>query len=121
MAQVTIYTRPFCGFCARALALLADKGAQVNEIEAGFDPAKRAEMVARSGGATFPSDIHRRSSRGRLRRPRGARSARRTRRPAERVTIEVSLIQLRTPASQAAGVAPGRTAGSRGGLARRPD
>ena len=54
MAQVTIYTRPFCGFCARALALLAEKGAQVNEIEAGFDPAKRSEMVARSGGSTFP-------------------------------------------------------------------
>ncbi len=54
MAQVTIYTRPFCGYCARALALLADKGAEVNEIEAGFDPAKRSEMVARSGGATFP-------------------------------------------------------------------
>jgi glutaredoxin 3 len=55
MAQVTIYTRPFCGFCARALALLAEKGVQVNEVEAGFDPAKRNEMIARSGGAaTFP-------------------------------------------------------------------
>ena len=27
MAHVTIYTRPFCGYCARALALLSDKGA----------------------------------------------------------------------------------------------
>jgi glutaredoxin 3 len=55
MAQVTIYTRPFCGFCAHALALLGEKGAEVNEIEAGFDPAKRTEMLSRSGGAaTFP-------------------------------------------------------------------
>jgi glutaredoxin 3 len=54
MIQVTIYTRPFCGFCSRALGLLAGKGAQVNEIEAGFDPEKRREMTARSGGSTFP-------------------------------------------------------------------
>jgi glutaredoxin 3 len=55
MAQVTIYTRPFCGFCARALSLLGEKGADVSEIEAGMDPAKRQEMIARSAGAkTFP-------------------------------------------------------------------
>jgi glutaredoxin 3 len=51
---VTIYTRPFCGYCARALSLLGRKGAEITEIEAGFDPGKRAEMVRRSGGATFP-------------------------------------------------------------------
>ncbi len=54
MAQVTIYTRPFCGFCARALGLLGEKGADINEIEAGFDPARRQEMISRSGGTTFP-------------------------------------------------------------------
>ncbi|HEY7853143.1 MAG TPA: glutaredoxin 3 [Caulobacteraceae bacterium] len=54
MAQVTIYTRPFCGYCARALAVLREKGAAVDEIEAGFDPEKRREMVARSGRQTFP-------------------------------------------------------------------
>ena len=54
MADVTIYTRPFCGFCARALGILGEKGARVTEIEAGFDPAKRREMIARSGASTFP-------------------------------------------------------------------
>ena len=54
MAHVTIYTRPFCGFCARALRLLGDKKAQVIEIEAGFDPALRREMIQRSGASTFP-------------------------------------------------------------------
>ena len=55
MARVTIYTRPFCGFCARALSVLNAKGADVTEIEAGFDPAKRQEMIAKAGGrATFP-------------------------------------------------------------------
>lgn len=54
MAHVTIYTRPFCGYCTRALKLLGDKGADVTEIEAGMDPAKRQEMIDRSGRATFP-------------------------------------------------------------------
>lgn len=54
MASVVIYTRPFCGYCSEALRLLRDKGADFQEIEAGFDPAKRSEMVQRSGRATFP-------------------------------------------------------------------
>jgi glutaredoxin 3 len=54
MAKVTIYTRPFCGFCARALRVLNEKGAEFEEIEAGMDPAKRKEMMDRSGRSTFP-------------------------------------------------------------------
>ncbi|HRD47562.1 MAG TPA: glutaredoxin 3 [Caulobacter sp.] len=54
MAKVTIYTRPFCGYCARALALLANKGADFEEIEAGMDPELRREMMDRSGRTTFP-------------------------------------------------------------------
>jgi glutaredoxin 3 len=55
MSKVEIYTRPFCGYCARALSLLNAKGADFTEIEAGMDPALRNEMIQRSGGrATFP-------------------------------------------------------------------
>lgn len=54
MAHVTIYTRPGCGYCHRALALLEQKGADFTEIQAGFDPTLRQEMVQRSGRATFP-------------------------------------------------------------------
>jgi glutaredoxin 3 len=55
MAKVTIYTRPFCGYCSRALSLLNEKGAEFTEIEAGFDPAMRQEMISRAGGrSTFP-------------------------------------------------------------------
>ena len=54
MTQVTIYTRPFCGYCGRALALLGRKGVDFTEIEAGFDPGLRAEMVRRAGATTFP-------------------------------------------------------------------
>jgi glutaredoxin 3 len=55
MAHVTIYTRPGCGYCSRALSLLQQKGVEFTEINAGFDPALRQEMVQRSGGgSTFP-------------------------------------------------------------------
>jgi glutaredoxin 3 len=54
MAEVVIYTRPFCGFCARALRLLGEKGAAFTEIDAGMDPALRREMTQRSGRTTFP-------------------------------------------------------------------
>jgi len=55
MAHVTLYTRPFCGYCARAVSLLNAKGADFTEVEAGMDPALRQEMIQRSGGrATFP-------------------------------------------------------------------
>jgi glutaredoxin 3 len=54
MAHVTIYTRPFCGYCSRAISLLNEKRAEYTEIEAGFDPALRQEMMRRSGRNTFP-------------------------------------------------------------------
>lgn len=55
MNQVTIYTKPYCPFCIRAVELLESKGVAFDEIEAAFDPDKRQEMIQRSGGrATFP-------------------------------------------------------------------
>jgi len=54
MLPVTVYTRAFCPYCSRALALLHRKGAQVTEIDATFDPAKKREMIERSGRWTFP-------------------------------------------------------------------
>ena len=55
MTQVTIYTKPFCPYCVRALSLLEKKGVEFTVIEAAFDPEKRQEMMRRSNGrATFP-------------------------------------------------------------------
>lgn len=55
MAKVVIYTKPYCPYCVRALALLERKGAEVEQIEAAFDRDKKAEMIQRSGGRmTFP-------------------------------------------------------------------
>jgi len=53
MRPVTVYTRAFCPYCTRALALLARKGVAVTEIDGG-DPARRQEMIERSGRWTFP-------------------------------------------------------------------
>lgn len=55
MANVEIYTREFCGYCARALALLTRKGVEFTEIPAGMDPDRRREMIQRAGGRnTYP-------------------------------------------------------------------
>ncbi len=63
MPKVTIYTRQFCPFCTRALALLESKAIEFEHIDAGMDPARKQEMVTRaSGGRTFPQifigDLH---------------------------------------------------------------
>ena len=54
MTQVTIYTKPYFPYCIRAVSLLEKKGIDFTEIEAAFDPEKRAEMMQRSGRTTFP-------------------------------------------------------------------
>jgi glutaredoxin 3 len=54
MTQVTIYTKPYCPYCVRAVDLLEKKGVPYVEIEAAFDPEKRQEMMRRSGRTTFP-------------------------------------------------------------------
>jgi glutaredoxin 3 len=55
MAAVTLYTTPFCGYCAAAKRLLDRKGIAFTEIDVSAAPDRRAEMVQRSqGGRTVP-------------------------------------------------------------------
>ncbi|MBS0296321.1 MAG: glutaredoxin 3 [Proteobacteria bacterium] len=54
MSRVLIYTKPFCPYCERALALLERKGVEVEEIVASMDAEKRREMQERSGRMTYP-------------------------------------------------------------------
>lgn len=54
MAHITIYTRDFCGYCARALQVLKQKDANFTEINAGADLEQRKIMMDRSGRSTFP-------------------------------------------------------------------
>lgn len=54
-AAVEIYTRPGCGYCSAALALLTRKNVAYIQHDAGKDPDVRARMYDRVGvGATFP-------------------------------------------------------------------
>ena len=57
MAKIEIYTQDFCGFCARAVALLQKKGAPFEEKYAPHGSANRAEAVERSGGRTTVPQI----------------------------------------------------------------
>lgn len=55
MAEVEIYTQPWCPFCERAVHILTTKGANFREINAPHGSAERAEAVKRSGGrSTVP-------------------------------------------------------------------
>jgi glutaredoxin 3 len=63
MAEVTIYTRMMCGYCAAAKRLLDSKGVAYTEHDASFSPELRQEMIQRSNGRwTFPQifigDVH---------------------------------------------------------------
>ena len=50
MAKVEIYTTPWCGYCARAKALLKRKGIAYDEIDVSNSPDERDHMIERSAG-----------------------------------------------------------------------
>jgi glutaredoxin 3 len=50
MARVEIYTKFTCPYCARAKALLGQKGVAYEEYEINSLPGKRDEMLERSNG-----------------------------------------------------------------------
>jgi glutaredoxin 3 len=57
MAEVELYTTIFCPFCARARTLLERKGVAYTEIDIIEEPARRDEMIQRSGGRTSVPQI----------------------------------------------------------------
>jgi glutaredoxin 3 len=54
LPAVTMYATGWCPYCARARALLDRRGIAWTEIDVESEPAKRAEMIARSGRRTVP-------------------------------------------------------------------
>ncbi len=50
LAEVEIYTTPFCPFCYRAKKLLDEKGVRFTEIDVTVTPGARQEMMDRAGG-----------------------------------------------------------------------
>jgi glutaredoxin 3 len=57
MAEVELYTTPFCPYCVRARALLERKGIAYTDIDIIREPALRIEMVRRAGGRTSVPQI----------------------------------------------------------------
>jgi len=68
MAKIEIYTKDYCPYCTRALALLADKATTfadlaVQQIKIDGDMALRETMITRSNGSytvpqIFINDAH---------------------------------------------------------------
>ena len=50
MANIEIYTTPFCGFCYQAKSLLNDKGVDYIEVDIISQPKRHSEMIERAGG-----------------------------------------------------------------------
>jgi len=54
---ITIYTTELCPYCRRAKNLLAEKGADFQEIDVTYDPSLRSRMSVRAGGRTSVPQI----------------------------------------------------------------
>ena len=55
MPKVTMYSTAVCPFCINAERLLKSKGvAEIDKIRIDLDPAKRDEMMTRTGRRTVP-------------------------------------------------------------------
>lgn len=50
MAQVELYTTPYCPYCLAAKDLLRRKGIDFKDINVAGKPDLRSEMMARAGG-----------------------------------------------------------------------
>ena len=57
MAEIEIFTREWCGDCARAKLLLRDKGVAFTDVDIDDHPERRAEMIDRAGGRTTVPQI----------------------------------------------------------------
>lgn len=54
-AQVVMYSTAVCPFCQRAEALLRARGVtEIEKIRVDLDPARRDEMIQRTGRRTVP-------------------------------------------------------------------
>lgn len=54
MAEIEIYTQPYCPYCTRAKQLLDSKGARYREIDAPHGTPARAESLSRTGRTSVP-------------------------------------------------------------------
>jgi glutaredoxin 3 len=53
-APVVMYCTAACPFCRSAERLLFEKGARIEKVRVDLEPARRAEMMQKSGRRTVP-------------------------------------------------------------------
>lgn len=63
MARVTMYTTAMCPYCLQAERLLVSRGvASIDKVRIDLEPARRQEMMERTGRRTVPQiyigDVH---------------------------------------------------------------
>jgi glutaredoxin 3 len=54
MAKVLMYLTASCPYCQSADRLLQEKGVTVEKVRVDLEPARRAEMMQKSGRRTVP-------------------------------------------------------------------
>ena len=53
-ARVLMYITAACPFCQSAERLLLEKGVRIEKVRVDLEPARRAEMMQKSGRRTVP-------------------------------------------------------------------
>jgi glutaredoxin 3 len=54
-AQILMYSTAICPYCTRAESYLRSKGvAEIDKVRVDLDPARRVEMMQRTGRRTVP-------------------------------------------------------------------
>jgi glutaredoxin 3 len=54
MAAVLMYSTGVCPYCVMAERLLVSKGVTIEKVRVDLEPARRAEMMERTGRRTVP-------------------------------------------------------------------
>lgn len=55
MPHILMYTAAYCPYCMHAERLLASKGVtEIDKVRVDLEPARRAEMMERTGRRTVP-------------------------------------------------------------------
>lgn len=54
MANITLYTKDYCAYCANAKRLLASQGIEFDEVDITADPSLELDLVSQTRQRTVP-------------------------------------------------------------------
>jgi len=57
VAQITVYSTDWCGYCERAKRLLDDRGIEYEEVAIDEQPDFRSKLLELTGGWTVPQIV----------------------------------------------------------------